>query len=230
MKLVLIHGSGGMKESWFYQTRHFPDAEAIDLPGHPQGRPCSSVDAYTEWVRGFLAGRGYRDVVLAGWSLGGAITLNYALKHPADLKGIILTGTGARLRVLPATLQGLKAAVQDPSLWQPPGTVDYPELTEAEREALRAKQRAIGPAVHLNDLTCCDMFDLMDQVQEIRLPALVMCGTEDALTPPKYSLYLAAKLPNASPTLIVEGATHGLPRERPDLVNAAIEEFLRRLR
>ncbi len=229
MKLILIHGSGGMKESWFYQARHFPDAEAIDLPGHPEGRPCSSVDAYTEWVRGFIAGRGYHDVVLAGWALGGAITLNYALKHPGDLKAIILTGTGARLRVLPAALDGLKLATKDPSLWQPPGTVEYPELTEPEREALRAKQRAIGPAVHLNDLTCCDVFDVMDRVQEIQLPALVMCGAEDVNTPPRYSRYLAAKLPNAGPPLIFEGATHGLPREKPAEVSAAIEMFLRSL-
>lgn len=228
MKLIFIHGSGNMKEAWYFQTRHFPDAEAIDLPGHPEGRPCNSVDAYTEWLRGFIYGRGYRDVVLAGWSLGGAITLNYALKHPQDLKGLILVGTGARLRVLPATLEGLKQAIKDPESWARSLDFGFEWLPPAERETLWQKKLAIGPGVHLSDLICCDMFDVMDRVQEIQLPALVMCGSQDPQTPPPYTRYLGNKMPNAR-YLIFEGATHRLPQEKPEEVNRAIGEFLRSL-
>jgi len=101
MKLIFIHGSGGCKEVWCYQTKYFPDAAAIDLPGHPEGEPRTSVDSYVEWLRGYIKDRGYSDVVLAGHSLGSAIAQLYALKYAEDLKGLILIGSGARLRVVP---------------------------------------------------------------------------------------------------------------------------------
>ncbi len=54
MKLLLIPGSGGPKEVWRYQTEYFPDSEGIALPGHPDGEPCTSVDDYVEWLRGYI--------------------------------------------------------------------------------------------------------------------------------------------------------------------------------
>ncbi|MCK4964895.1 MAG: alpha/beta hydrolase, partial [Dehalococcoidia bacterium] len=101
MKLIFIHGSGGCKEVWHYQTKHFPNADVINLPGHPEGEQRTSVDGYVEWLRGYVQDRGYSDVVLVGHSLGSAIAQLYALKYPEDLKGLILIGGGARLRVHP---------------------------------------------------------------------------------------------------------------------------------
>ena len=37
--------------SFYYQLRHFRNSKAIDLPGHPAGTPCTSIDGYVEWVR-----------------------------------------------------------------------------------------------------------------------------------------------------------------------------------
>ena len=80
MKLVLIHGAGNSSLSFYYQLRHFRNSKAIDLPGHPAGKPCDTVDGYVEWVRGFVTARRYKDVVLAGHSMGGAIAMQYALR------------------------------------------------------------------------------------------------------------------------------------------------------
>ena len=99
MKLIFLHGSGGCRESWHYQVQFFEDADAVDLPGHPEGEPCTSIDDYVEWLRGYIQERSYRDVVLVGHSLGGAIAFLYALKYPDDLAGIVSVGSGARLRV-----------------------------------------------------------------------------------------------------------------------------------
>ena len=224
MKLIFIHGSGGMKEAWYYQTRHFPDSEAIDLPGHPDGEPRTSIDDYVEWLREYIYERGYSDVVLAGHSLGGGIAQLYGLKYPEDLKGLILIGTGARLRVHPMFLGALEEAVKDRSKWElasPMGEAFPPEMKD---EVLR-KMEAIGPAVQLNDMLCCDRFDIMDRVQGLKLPTLIVCGTEDEMTPPKYAHYLADKIAGAR-EVIIEGATHGVAMERPDEVNRAIEDFL----
>ncbi len=228
MKLVFIHASGSTKESWYFQTQYFKDAEAIDLPGHGQGKPCTSINDYVQWLRGYIYGRGYEDVILAGHSLGGGIAQLYALQYPEELKALILIGTGARLRVLPNVLEALEAALDDPETWAKNVRVDYPFFDPEQREALRQKRATMGPKIVLNDQLCCDRFDIMDRVHEIKLPALLICGTEDVQTPVRYTEYLASKITGAK-MAIIEGATHGVPLEKPDEVNHAIEEFLKSL-
>lgn len=83
----------------------------------------------------------------------------------------------------------------------------------------------MGPAVARNDLLCCDRFDVMDRVYEIPLPTLVICGTEDVMTPVKYAIYLAERIPR-SQMVLVEGGTHCVHLEHPGVVNRAISQFL----
>ena len=225
MKLLFIPGSGGPREVWLYQTEYFPDSEGIALPGHPDGEPCTSVDDYVEWLRGYIHQQGYQDVVLAGHSLGGAIAQLYALKYGGDLKALVLIGTGARLRVRPDILESVKGTIGDDVAWR-----KYLEEgstltdTEMKKVLLEARMR-IGPAVLLNDFLCCDKFDIMDRMQEIKLPTLVICGSEDVMTPVKYANYLADRIEGAS-IVIIDGATHSVATEKPEEFNQAIERFL----
>jgi len=229
MKLIFIHGSGGSKESFQYQTQFFNKAEAIDLPGHPKGNFSSSIEGYVEWLHGYIHRMKYKDVVLAGHSLGAGITLLFALNYPEDLKGIISIGGGARLRVHPMFLEVLEKAVSNPN--------EMPEFIDAGMElidpALKEilKRRAIenGPAVALNDMRACDNFDIMNRVNEIKVPTLAICGSMDQMTPPKYSKYLVDKIPGAS-AVIIEGGTHLAFAEKPDEVNQVIEKFLKSLK
>jgi pimeloyl-ACP methyl ester carboxylesterase len=82
--------------------------------------------------------------------------------------------------------------------------------------------------VTLNDLRACDTFDVMDRLGEIRLPLLALCGDEDTMTPPKYSHFLAEKIPTAR-AVVVSGGTHMVFAEKPAEVNAAIDEFVREI-
>jgi pimeloyl-ACP methyl ester carboxylesterase len=52
-----------------------------------------------------------------------------------------------------------------------------------------------------------------------------MCGADDAMTPPKYTEFLAARLPDAR-GVVIEGDTHQVHLEKPDEVNQAIRAFL----
>ncbi len=70
MQLVFIHGSGGCRESWKSQTQHFEGSEAINLPGHPDGDLCPTIEEYTQWLHRYVQGKGYEDLVLIGHSLG----------------------------------------------------------------------------------------------------------------------------------------------------------------
>jgi pimeloyl-ACP methyl ester carboxylesterase len=228
MKLIFLHGSGGCRESWHHQARFFADADAVDLPGHPEGELCTSIDAYVEWLRGYIQERAYRRIVLVGHSLGGAIAFLYALRYPDDLEGIISVGSGARLRVHPIYLKGLEKAIEKPELFEEFQATGR-ELIEPElAEILRRRGIENGPAVTLNDLRACDEFDIMDRLAEIRVPTLAICGSDDIMTPPKYSHHLVEKIPGAR-AVIVQGGTHMVFAEKPDQVNAAIDEFLQGL-
>src|SRR5689334_7231119 len=72
-QLVFLHGpgAGGCAEAFRYQLEHFSDSIAPNLPGHLSGTPCSSVQRYTDWLRGWLWAQGHeRDLVLVGFTLG----------------------------------------------------------------------------------------------------------------------------------------------------------------
>jgi len=228
VKLIFIHGSGGCKEVWYYQTRHFPEADAVALPGHPYGEPCASVDSYVEWLRGYIRDSGYHDLVLAGHSLGGAIALLYALKYPEDLEGLILIGSGARLRVGTMYLEMLEQAKSNRSIFEDFFHKSYESIEPELRDVLLRKAWESDPAVLLNDMLCCDRFDIMDRVHEIKLPTLALCGSEDIMTPPKYTKYLASKIEGAR-YVIIEGGTHMVFAEQPMVVNQAIEDYLNSL-
>lgn len=225
MKLVFVHGAGESSLSYYYQLRAFRGSKGIDLPGHPVGKPCTIIEGYVEWVRGFIAARRYKEVMLCGHSMGGAITQLYGLKYPDELKGIVLLGTGARLRVHPNYLKDCEDGLQDPGGWLEKRKPDYSKIEPELAEALLRRLGEVGPAVKLNDYLCCDRFNIMDRVQEIRLPAQIITGSEDVMTPVKYADYLADQIPG-SRKAIIDGATHWVQLEHYQEVNRTIKEFL----
>ena len=225
MKMLFLHGAGGSGSSWTYQTRYFQGSEALTLPGHPDGDICTSVKNYADWVRGYVHKKRYQDVVLVGHSLGGAIVLQYALEHPEDLKALVLIGTGARLRVHPTVLATCEEGIKDVAGWTKFFEPLYANVDPEVTKALMAKFMEIGPAVQLNDFLCCDKFDAMEEVHQIKLPTLVLCGSEDTMTPVKYTRYLTDKIEGAK-DVIIDGGTHLVALEKPEEMNKAIEEFL----
>ena len=226
-KLVFVHGAGESHKVWTYQTNRFTDALAIDLPGHPDGEGENTIEGYAAFVDEFLTQRDLSSVILAGHSMGGAITLRLALKAPSYLKGIVLVATGAKLRVTSLILEGVKADFVNATKL----IMNYAFSPEApnwlKEESLRELQQ-IRPEVVLGDFEACNKFDTMNDIQRIKIPGLIVCGSEDILTPVKYSEYLGKNI-LGSRLVVIQGAGHMVMIEKPDQVNTAIEEFLKDL-
>jgi pimeloyl-ACP methyl ester carboxylesterase len=226
--LVFIHGAGGTHRHWAHQVRGLAsvNAYALDLPGHGRsvGQSRTSISSYAEFLEDFVGALGLQRVILVGHSMGGAIVQHFALNHMSRAEGLVLVGTGARLRVLPRILEGLLSdfdSIVDMLL-------GYAYAEDAPSELVELGKRewlANTPEVVHGDFLACDNFDVMEQLGEMRCPTLVLCGEDDLLTPAKYGRYLEENIPNATLS-IVPGAGHMVMLEQPEQVNRAIEEFL----
>ena len=226
--LLLVHGAGGSRLEWPAQLRRLPQAAVyvLDLPGHgrsdPPGR--DTIEDYAAVVRAFIEKLGLQNVVVLGWSMGGAIAQMIGLEPPPAVAGLILVATGARLRVMDAILEGVIDDFQDTAemivdnVWAEGAQSD---LVEASRRRLEESD----PATVHGDYMACNRFDVMGRLDEIGLPALVISGTADRMTPPKYGRYLAEKIPGAR-LLLVEGAGHMVVLEEAEIVTAAVKDFL----
>ncbi|MCC7353933.1 MAG: alpha/beta hydrolase [Anaerolineae bacterium] len=229
--LVLVHGAGGTHLHWPPQLRHLVgfDVFAVDLPGHgrSEGTGRRSIAAYREVVQGLVRELGLEKFVLAGHSMGGAIAQDFALACPDALAGLVLVGSGARLRVAPSILAGLRTDF--------PATVrliaDWAYGASPSEHMLHLYVERLldnDPHVVHGDFSACDAFDFMGQVSRIAAPALIICGEADRLTPPKYSQYLREQIPNAELHLFRD-AGHMVMWEQATGVTRVIADFVKRL-
>ncbi len=228
--VIFIHGAGSSHLVWGAQSRALGDtsrAIALDLPGHgkSQGAGRESIDAYCGLLLAFFDALAIGRAVLVGHSMGGAISLELALSHSERVAALGLISTGARLRVLPAILDGV---LND--LDKTVRTITENSFEAGADGALiqksEAQLRACDPHVLHGDYVACNSFDAIDRVSEIRAPALVICGREDRMTPPKYSEFLANRIPNARLEWI-ERAGHQVMIEQPDAVSRALIDFVK---
>jgi pimeloyl-ACP methyl ester carboxylesterase len=225
--LLMVHGSGANKDNWRGQFGGLKgiNVAAIDLPGHGDtpGPGMDKVEDYASWLAEFIASGPIRPVLM-GHSLGGAIAQMLALTNPALLKGLILVGTGSRLKVLPAILEGF---LHDPAATYKI-VVKYayddnadPLLLERGYEEMVQR----SPQVTFGDFSACNAFDVSKRLAEIRLPTLMIVGQGDKLTPPKYAEFLTGGIAG-SKVVVIPNAGHMVPLEQPEAFNQAVQEFM----
>lgn len=228
--IVFIHGSGGSAILWQHQVdalAGIANTIAVDLPGHGQspGPGLNTVAAYTERVADLVDALDLAKVVCCGLSLGGAIAQQLLLDHGDLFVGGILSGTGAKLKVMPSIFETIRN--------------DYPAFVKSldqfaiSRQTDPARVRplveataACPSAVTAGDFEACDNFDVMGRLEQIKAPVLVVSSADDLLTPPKYADHLEKAIAGAR-RVHIEGAGHLAPMEKPEPFNAAVEAFIK---
>jgi pimeloyl-ACP methyl ester carboxylesterase len=227
--LVCIHGSADNHHAYDRLLDALPDRAryAINLPGRAgtDGPPLRTTAEMEAFLSRFIEAEVEGDYVVAGHSVGGAVAIEHALASPPErLKGLVLLATGARLRVHPMILKLLEQASESGELPPlPPGLYEQGVDSDLVDEAAKARELTpidTGGA----DWRAANSFDRMQSVKDIEVPALIIAGTEDSLTPPKYAEYLASHIAE-NELHVFEGAGHMLMMERAADVSEAIEAF-----
>jgi pimeloyl-ACP methyl ester carboxylesterase len=227
-----VHGSGGTHRVWANQ--YAPDgpggsAVALDLSGHGgsddcrASAPAETLSAYVEDVR--AVAEATEAAVLVGNSLGGAVVLQGLLTGALDPHAVVLTGTGAKLRVAESLRTDLESAFEAAIQSLHGSEMLFQDPDDPNKDRSMAQMRAVGQRVTERDFLACHSFDVRDGLDEIDGPALAICGETDSLTPPAYHEYLATHIPQGEFVTIPEAA-HLAMVERPDRWNDAVAGFL----
>jgi pimeloyl-ACP methyl ester carboxylesterase len=230
--LFFIHGSVGSKSLWEDQVTALSgkvNTIAIDLPGHgaTKGPGKKTIQEHADVVLRFLEQADIPAPIPCGLSIGGAIVLHLLINFKERFQAGILVNTGARLRVMPAIFDAIEnnfSAFVDsmPTLF-----IVSEQFDPDKRARLAEEARNSDPDVMSGNFKACDAFDVMEQLNEIEVPVLVLAADGDQLTPPKYSQYLKENIALAD-LVTIEGAGHLSPLEKPAAINEAIATFLDR--
>jgi pimeloyl-[acyl-carrier protein] methyl ester esterase len=242
LPLVCVHG-------WSLNGRVFDALRAalpegyplqtLDLPGHggsPWRGDQASLEAQTDWLLQRLPPR----CALLGWSLGGQLAVQAALQAPERIAALVLVASTPRFveaedwphgMALPAFDRFAAGLTQD---WQAL-VDDFLQLqvrggraADSTLQALRAALAAQGPprpAALAAGLELLRHTDLRSAVGQLDLPALVIGGQHDRITPPAAQAWLAQALPQGR-YVPVDRAGHAPFLSHPQQFAAVVQPFL----
>ncbi|TFG17687.1 MAG: alpha/beta hydrolase [Promethearchaeota archaeon] len=229
--IIFIHGSGGDASEWKNQLKLINSYSviALDLPSHGKSDKFEnlSLNLYVDVLKTLIDSLDYARIIICGHSLGGAIIQSYYFKYPEDLDALILMSTGAKLRVSPAILESLKRDYEE-YLKYLNNVAFSKNTTNSIIKEYKDHSSLIGAEVTYQDFKICDNFNLFEKTQLINAPCLIISGTDDKLTPVKYSQYFHNKIPNST-LVLIENAGHMVMLEKYKQVNESIIKFVKSL-
>lgn len=233
--VVLLHGAGMDHTAWALHDRWFAhhgySVLAPDLPGHGRspGGPLKTIVEMADWTAALIAASGAAKARLVGHSMGSLVALETAARHPDKVTALTLIGTSAKMAVGPDLLKAAEGndhdAVDMVSIW---GLGFAAELGGSLAPGLwmhGGAQRILErsrPGVLFNDLSACNAYEgALDAAAKVKVPATLILGERDMMTPAKAGKALAAAIPGCR-AVVLAGAGHMMMAERPDEVLAAM--------
>ncbi len=237
--VLFVHGYPLDRALWAAQLEglHRHRLLAPDLRGFGDSAtsnpPALSIDQHADDLANFLDRLEIGRAVVVGLSMGGYVALAMAERHRDRLAGLVLVDTRAGADdaagragrdATIATINGGGGRDVVRGLAPRLFTADTPASV---RDPVVARMEAIPPEGLVAALGAMrDRPDRSDLLPTLAgLPTLVLVGSDDRITPPAEARAMAGAIPGAE-LVVVEGAGHLTPVERPEAVNDALQRFL----
>jgi len=242
--VMLVHGLGGAAANWLaLAPLLLPGRRLIvpELPGHGGSEPlpaAPSLNAYGDRLALLLD----EPTPVVGHSLGGAIALRLAIRHPELVRALVLAGSagissGSRRARYSLTITGLlkpgkriaphrrrvaQSALLKTVVFGRWGAADPPALSAELTEAYLA-----GPARHTDTVSASRALmrdDPRVDLERVRCPTLLLWGARDHQLPIGDAFEYARRL--RAPLRTIADCGHLLIAERPEACADAIQRFL----
>jgi 3-oxoadipate enol-lactonase len=236
LPIVFLHGVGSDKSVWHPQLAHFSQerrALAFDYPGYGDSDPApegTTRDDYAAAILSAMTALGIGRAHICGLSLGGVIALAMHHAAPQACASLILADSFASHPDGEAVYQRSLAAIEaGPLRIMAEARVDLLIAQPADpavRSEVIETMAAIDPAAYRTGAEAVWLADQSQRADAVRVPTLVLCGSEDRITPPPLSQALTKMIPGARFELI-ERAGHLTNLEQPEAFNTAVGAFIR---
>ena len=221
--LVFIHGLSDSLIYWEFLASNLRQNYQVlryDLRGHGDcelGYDEITMDTYVGDLYNILSELNIDDVVLVGFSLGGAIALDFAVKYPEIVSSLVLMSTFHKAddHVM-EVLNNFKKALNDSfnkfyDLILP--MVLCPNVIDDNREELgllkRIASQNANTEAYINAVDVCLDFDIEDELSKINIPTLILAGQYDEISPLKLQKEMQSKI-NDSRLIVFEDTKHNL--------------------
>lgn len=253
--VVLLHGFTGSAIGWDPLIRLLaPEFTtlAVDIVGHGESDAPSDIERYrmsrcvddlSELIEALLKELGYRRACWLGYSMGGRVALQVAVRHPQLVSGLVLEGATPGIqsendrsrriaddREMANRIErhGVEAFVNE---WESlPLFATQLKLEPEVRAAVRSGRianRAVGLANSLRGKGTGAQESVHDRLGSVRIPVLIIAGELDDKFS-KIGREMKGALPDATMQLI-EGAGHAAHIERPQNFGDVVAGFLRKI-
>jgi lysophospholipase len=215
--IVIAHGAGEHSGRYEHVAQRLAGegyaVHALDHRGHGHSggaralvdRMANVVEDLDKLVVLAAAEHPGLPVFLLGHSMGGAISLRYAIAHQDRLAGLILSGPLAALDAAPAPVR-MAARVLSAVVPRAPAIAVDSSLVSRDPEVVSAYNA--DPLVHHGKLPVRTVAELAaavdsfpDGVGAIRVPALILFGTADGLCPPRGAEMIAERIGSSDVTV-----------------------------
>lgn len=236
LPLVLLHGWGAHAGVWSEVIARMDLGHTVIAPDYPD--ECGPDGSINE-VLDYLAGMVPEQCVIAGWSLGGQLALQWARRYPRRISKLILVSTTPRFVTAPDWPHGMDAvafssfaglvatdaaqALRRFLLLETQGDAQARKVARQLEAALATRPEPEGPQL-MRTLDWLRDTDLRKMLHDIVQPVLVVHGDCDRITPLAAGEYLATHLADARIERM-HGAAHAPFASDPEAFSRRIAEF-----
>jgi len=226
---MLLHGLFGAMSNFSHLIEHFSKTHKVVVPVLPLldlDLLHTSVGGLQKFVQKFIEYRKYSDIHLLGNSLGGHVALVHVLKHPENIKSLILTGSSGLFEngmgdTYPK--RGDKEYIRtktaltfyDPALATDALVDEVFEITNNRLKVI--KIIALAKSAIRNNLG--------EELNQIKKPTCLIWGNNDTITPPFVGQEFQRLIPH-SELHFIDKCGHAPMMEVPGEFNKILESFL----